>query len=104
MRPEVLIFVMDGCFACSELEPIAQRMQSHYASCIDTRFIDVDAAPAFADAMGIEETPTVIGVDVGKRPVVRMIGADGLPDRLASVYAKLIEGVSTCRIDPFRDV
>lgn len=102
-RPEVLVFLMDGCQSCHELRPIAERLHAHYATCIDTRFIDVDSEANLADAMGVEETPTVIGV-INRQPVIRMVGHDGSPDRLVQVYSKMVEGVVTCTVDRFRDV
>ena len=39
---EVLVFTMIGCPACYQLKPVAQRVGAHYASCVETKFIDVD--------------------------------------------------------------
>jgi hypothetical protein len=104
MRPEVLVFVMNGCPACGQLKPLAQQVAAHYRTCIDTRVVDVDADAAFADAMGVEELPTVIGVNGAKQPQIRMVGHDGKPGRLVEVYSRLLQGVTSCSVAPFRDV
>ncbi len=103
-QPEVLVFVMSGCAACSELKPLAQQMSVHYQRCINTRIIDVDVDAEFADAMGVEELPTIIGVNAAKQPQIRMVGHDGKPDRLIEVYSRLLAGVTSCSVSPFRDV
>jgi len=103
-KPEVLIFVMDGCPACSTLKPLAEQMAAHYGQCVDTRFIDVDAESSFADAMSIEETPTVIGVNPSKQPVCRMKGHDGKPERLDQIYQTALGTAVSCTVGPFRDV
>lgn len=102
MKPEVLVFVMQGCPACTSLKPLAERMAAHYGGCVDTKIIDVDSDAGLSDAMGVEETPTVIGVNPDKRPVIRMVGHDGKPDRMLQIYGAVTNG--TCKIDPFRDV
>lgn len=79
-------------------------MKFHYGTCIDTRFVDVDDEDEFADAMGVEETPTVIGVNSHRQPMIRMVGHDGGSTRLARIYDTLMENVVACRVDPFRDV
>ena len=104
MRPEILVFTMDGCEACEDLKPLADQMAAHYRACMDTRFIDVDAESDFADQMGIEETPTVIGVNPQKKPIVRMAGHDGKPERLGRIYSTLAATVTSCRVGPFHDV
>ncbi len=86
------------------LKPLAQRMAAHYGRCIETRFIDVENDDGLSDAMGVEETPTVIGVDVAKQPLIRMVGHDGKPARLVEVYDKVMTSVTSCTVDPFRDV
>lgn len=103
-RPEVLVFVMDGCPACGQLKPLAEQMANHYSTCVDTRIINVDSDPSFADAMGVEELPTVIGVNGAKQPQIRMVGHDGKPDRMIQVYSRLLQGVTSCTVAPFRDV
>lgn len=103
-RPEVLVFTMQGCWACMSLKPLAQQIANHYGACIDTKFIDVDNDDGLSDAMGVEETPTVIGVNAAKQPVARMIGHDGKPDRLVEVYNKVMSTATSCSVEPFRDV
>ena len=71
---EVLVFVMRGCGACHALKPLAQSVAAHYGRCVQTRFVDVDRESDLADMMGVEATPTVVGIDNGKRPVIRMVG------------------------------
>ena len=102
-RPEVLIFTMAHCPACAQLKPIAKQMASHYGQCVDTRFVDVDAEDKFADAMGVEELPTMIGVNPGKQPVARMVGFDG-PGRMAKVSGACVETAMSCSVRPFADV
>jgi thioredoxin-like negative regulator of GroEL len=104
VKPEVLIFTMEGCSACEALKPLAGQMGTHYQACVDTRVIDVDRESRLADAMGVEETPTVIGVNPGKHPIVRMVGHDGTPERLVQVYSTVLATVTSCTVDPFRDV
>lgn len=104
MRPEVLVFVQNGCHHCAALKPLAEQMAAHYRACVDTKIVDVDSDPGFADAMGIEELPTVIGVNGAKQPQIRMVGHDGKPDRMVAVYSRLLDGVTSCSVAPFRDV
>lgn len=104
MRPEVLVFVMDGCHACGQIKPLIDQLAAHYAPCVDTRIVNCDAEEKFADAMGIEETPTVLGV-VNKQPVVRLVGVMGNEvERLNAVYGRLIQDAQSCSVGPFRDV
>ena len=79
-------------------------MSTHYQRCVSTRIINVDTEAEFADAMGVEELPTIIGVNAAKQPQIRMVGHDGKPDRLIQVYSRLLEGVTSCSVSPFRDV
>jgi thioredoxin-like negative regulator of GroEL len=102
MKPEVLVFVMDGCPACSQLKPLAERTATHFGACVETKIVNVDRDAGLSDAMAVEETPTVIGV-VGKKPVIRMVGHDGKPERLLKVYSTVMQGM-TCPVGPFRDV
>jgi thioredoxin-like negative regulator of GroEL len=104
MKPEVLVFVMQGCPACESLKPLAQQMQAHYGACIDTKIIDVDRDGGLSDAMGVEETPTVIGVNTGKQPIIRMVGHDGTPTRMVQVYTTVLGTVQSCSVPPFQDV
>jgi thioredoxin-like negative regulator of GroEL len=104
MKPEVLVFVMQGCPACSQLKPLAEKMATHYGACVDTKIIDVDSDAGLSDAMGVEETPTVIGVGPDKRPVARMVGHDGKADRIIQVYGTVLSGATACRVQPFKDV
>lgn len=104
MQPEVLIFTMQGCGACEILRPVAEQIAAHYQRCISTRFVDVDQESQLADAMGIEETPTVIGVNAAKQPIVRMVGHDGKSERVVRIYTSLMEGVTSCAVQPFQDV
>ena len=67
MKPEVLVFVMNGCAACDQLKPLAQATAAHYGACVETRIINVDQDGGLSDAMAVDETPTVIGI-VGKKP------------------------------------
>ena len=99
---EVLVFTMIGCPACYQLKPVAQRVGAHYASCVETKFIDVDRESALADSMGVEETPTVIGVNSARQPIVRMVGYDGGTDRIVKVYAAVLGG--SCSVGPYGDV
>jgi thioredoxin-like negative regulator of GroEL len=102
-KPEVLVFTMTGCPACAQLKPFARQMATHYGQCVDTRFVDVDRESQFADAMGIEELPTMIGVNPGKQPVCRMVGFEG-PARMAKVYDQTLETAVSCSVKPFQDV
>lgn len=86
------------------LKPIATQLATHYGACITTRFVDVDQESDLADAMGVEETPTVIGVNTARQPQIRMVGHDGKPDRLIQVYTTLAANVTSCVVGPFRDV
>lgn len=104
MRPEVLVFVMQGCPACQSLKPLAEQMQAHYAQCVDTRIIDVDSDGGLSDAMGVEETPTVIGVNPGRQPIIRMVGHDGTPTRMVRVYDAVLGTAMSCSVEPFKDV
>lgn len=103
-RPEVLVFVQEGCPSCDAIKPLVDQMSRHYATCVDTRVVDVYAEEGFADAMGVEETPTVIGVNPAKRPVVRMVGHDGNPNRLVQIYAACLMTVTTCSVPPWREI
>ena len=86
------------------LKPLAHRVAQHYSQCIETKFIDVDNDGGLSDSMGVEETPTVIGVNPAKQPVIRMVGHDGKPDRLVEVYNKVMATVMTCSVNSFHDV
>ncbi len=103
-RPEVLVFTMASCWACMSLKPLAQQMATHYGSCIETKFIDVDDDGGLSDAMGVDSTPTVIGVNGAKQPIARMVGHDGGPARLVEVYNTVMATVTSCSVQPFRDV
>lgn len=103
-QPEVLVFVMRGCGACHALRPIVDRVAEHYGACVATHIIDVDAHSVLADTMGVEETPTIIGVDPMRRARVRMIGFDGKPDRIAALYAKIAAEATSCSVGRFEDV
>lgn len=104
MRPEVLIFVMQGCGACHMLRPQAEQLAAHYRACIDTRFVDVDQESGLADLMGVEETPTAIGINGARQPCIRMVGHDGTAERLTAIYTRLVAEVQTCQVAPFQDV
>ncbi len=104
MRPEVLVFVMESCGACEELKPLVIKTGIHYRTCIDTRVVDVDAESQFADLMGVEETPTVIGIDGNRQPIIRMKGHSGDPARLIAIYSKLLESATSCRVEPFQEI
>ncbi len=103
-RPEVLVFVMKGCGACSQLKPLTAQFGAHYAACIDTRVVDVDAESDLADAMGIEATPTLIGVNPSRQPVARMEGYDGSPVRVQKVYDAVVATATSGRVVPFHDL
>lgn len=104
MRPEVLVFVMQGCPACESLKPLAEQMSTHYAQCVDTKIIDVNSDGGLSDAMGVEETPTVIGVNPSKQPVIRMVGHDGTPTRMVRVYDAVLGTAQSCHVPQFQDV
>lgn len=103
-RPEVLVFVMEGCPACHALRPLAEQYAAHYAPCIETKIIDVDSDGGLSDAMAVDSTPTVIGVNAHKQPIVRMVGHDGKPERFQRVYDAVLSTVTSCQVPPFGDV
>lgn len=104
MRPEMLVFVMKGCGACQDLKPLVQRIAAHYATCVDTRILDVDEHDGLADSMGVESTPTAIAVNRHKQPIGRMVGHDGKPERILRLYQTAVAAATSCQVPPFSDV
>ncbi len=86
---EVLVFIQDGCPACHEVLPLVNQLSGHYVRCVRTRIVDVNREPIFADALQIQETPTIIGTR-NYEAQVRMVGADNAPTRLPELYQTLM--------------
>lgn len=98
---EVVVFVQEGCPACHEIRAVTDRIAAHYAACVTTRYVDAHNEGIFADTMQVQETPTVIGYQ-DFRPVVRLIGAENFEQRMAGLYASLLDGGS-CPVGVWRD-
>lgn len=94
---EVLVFVQPGCPACHEIQGAVDQIAAHYGACVRTRVVDVHREGLLADTMQIQETPTVVGA-VNYQPVVRMIGANEAPRRLAGLYDQLLGEHPSCPV------
>lgn len=86
--PAVLVFVMQGCGACSEYMPRFSRVvRPFHQRGLPVHIIDVNAdkrSVAFADRLKIKSTPTTLVM--GRRGAVRREGA--IPD---SEIKKILE-------------
>lgn len=103
-RPEVLVFVMQGCGSCADLKPLVDQLAAHYAACVDTRVVDVDQESPLADAMSVEATPTALAINPARHPVARMVGHDGTPARIIAIYQAAVATAQSCAVKPFTDV
>ena len=104
MQRKIFAFTQPGCPACAEFKPIGLQVAHHYATCIETQWINVDtlAGNELANRLRVNAVPAVIVVNEKGRATARMMGFD-TRERLVKLYDTAIRG-GTCSVESFTEV